>query len=580
MIKIFKYLKWYEWMLLALLASIVGCQVFCTITLPTYTYEVSTLLLSKNLANNWQDMLIACMKMLGFTAGVLVCSVTARFIASHVITALLARVRAKVFSKINQFSMAEVKQFSIPSLITRTTNDITQLQQVLTTLTTMGLHAPMMAIFAVVKVIQLSTQSNATPLSIVNVVSVVLIAAMVLIIMGSVLPKFKKFQKIIDNLNKVTRENLTGIKVVRASNAEEEQEAKFEQVNEDLTKTNWFVSKVMALIEPALTLIMQGTSLAIVWVVGFLAQQNLEVVALMSAFTQYSIFIILSFTSLSMLFMFIPRGIISGKRVNEVLDTPLSLFDGEETASTEKGTIVFKDVSFRYPDADADVLEHISFEAKQGQTIAFIGSTGSGKSTLINLVPRFYDCTSGQIFINGKDIKSYNQQALHDLIGYVPQKGVLFSGTVESNIKYGKEDATDEEVNKVVEVSGSNFVYKFNEGLAHPIAQGGKNVSGGQKQRLSIARALIKNPEFLIFDDSFSALDFKTDKTVRKNINKEYKDATKLIVAQRVGTIMNADQIIVLNEGKMVGIGTHKQLLKTCEVYKEIALSQLSKEEL
>lgn len=580
MIKIFKYLKWYEWLLLFVLLGVVAAQVFCTISLPTYTYEISTLLLSENLANNWQSMLIACMKMLGFTGGVLLCAIIARFIASHVITSLLARVRAKIFSKINQFSMAEVKSFSIPSLITRTTNDITQLQQVLTTLITMGLHAPMMAVFAVVKVVSLSTQSNASALSIVNVVSVVLIAAIVFLIMGSVLPKFKKFQKIIDNLNKVTRENLTGLKVIRACNAEETQEKKFANVNEDLTKTNWFVSKIMALVEPSLTFIMQGTSLAIVWLVGFLAQTNLSVVALMSAFTQYSMFIIMSFTSLSMLFMFIPRGIISGKRINEILDTPLSLSDGEGAVPTEKGTLSFKDVSFRYPDADADVLEHISFEVKQGQTVAFIGSTGSGKSTLINLIPRFYDCTDGEILLNGQNIKSYKQEDLHNLIGYVPQKGVLFSGSVEENIKYGKENATDEEVKKVIDISQANFVYNFTEGLNHPISQGGKNVSGGQKQRLSIARALIKDAEFLIFDDSFSALDFKTDKTVRKKINKEYKNTTKLIVAQRIGTIMNADQIIVLNEGKMVGKGTHKQLLKTCDVYKEIALSQLSKEEL
>ncbi|MBO5394501.1 MAG: ABC transporter ATP-binding protein [Clostridia bacterium] len=580
MIKLFKYLKWHEWLLLALLLGIVAGQVWCTISLPTCTFEISQYLLSENLAGNWQNMVISCMKMLGFTAGVLLTAVFARFIASYLITTLLARVRAKLFHQINDFSTAEVKKFSIPSLITRTTNDITQLQQVLTTLITMGIHAPLMAIFAIVKIVEFSSQSSADSLSIVNIVSVIAIAIVVFVIMTTVLPKFKKYQKIVDSMNKVTRENLTGIKVVRANNAESAQETKFENVNTELTKTNLFVSKIMSLIGPALTLIMQGTSLAIVWIVGLLAQTNPGVVALMSTFTQYSMFIIMSFTSLSMLFMFIPRGIISGKRINEILDTKLSLFDGKGATPTERGSISFKNVFFRYPDADADVLEDISFDVKKGETVAFIGSTGSGKSTLINLIPRFYDCSQGQILINGEDITDYTQEELHNLIGYVPQKGLLFSGTVESNIKYGKEDATEEELKKAIDISQSNFVYKFKDGLAHPIAQGGNNVSGGQKQRLSIARAIIKDPEFLIFDDSFSALDFKTDKIVRRNLNKHFKDTTKIIVAQRIGTIMNADQIIVLNEGKMVGKGTHKELLKTCEVYKEIALSQLSKEEL
>ena len=361
----------------------------------------------------------------------------------------------------------------------------------------------------------------------------------------------------------------------------EEQEKKFENVNNRFAKLEFYIDKVLMLIEPSLSIIMQGTSLAIVWIVGLLAGQNPAITTVILSFTQLSIFVIMSFTSLSILFMMVPRGIVCAKRINEVLDTQTSIKDGNSMPkNTEKGTIEFKNVSFRYPDADADVLENISFSVKPGQTVAFIGSTGSGKSTLINLIPRFYDCSDGEILINGQNVKAYSQHQLHEIIGYVPQKGMLFSGTVKSNIKYGKENATEQEIEKAINISQSNFVYGLPNGLNYHIAQGGKNVSGGQKQRLSIARAIIKNPDILIFDDSFSALDYKTDKTVRENLNKEYSSTTKVIVAQRIGTIMNADQIIVLDQGKMVGKGKHKELLKKCKVYREIALSQLSEEEL
>lgn len=580
MIKILKYLKWNEWLLLILAIGVVALQVWCNTSLPQSTLAISNYFQSANLSENWKGMVYSCLEMLGYTAGVVVCAITASFLASYVVTRLLARVRGKLFQKVNSFSAKEINKFSIPSLITRSTNDITQLQQVLTTTITMGFNAPLTAIFAIINIVKLSSESGAGSLSWVNIVSVLAISILVIVIMLTVVPKFKKIQQTTDQLNKVTRESLTGLKVVRANGAEKSQEQKFNVVNRRFAKIDLFIGKIMSLIEPSLTLIMQGTSLAIVWIIGFLAKTNPSTIALMGAFTQYSNFIIMSFTSLSMLFMFVPRGIISGKRINEILDTPLSLVDGQGVSEYQKGTIEFKNVHFRYPDADADVLEDISFSVNKGETVAFIGSTGSGKSTLINLIPRFYDCTNGQILIGGRDIKDYTQHQLHEMIGYVPQKGVLFSGTVAENIKYGYDEATDEEIEKAIEISNSNFVYDFDDKLNLRISQGGKNVSGGQKQRLSIARAIIKNPEILIFDDSFSALDYKTDRSVRENLNREYKDATKIIVAQRIGTIMNADKIIVLNEGVMVGMGKHKELLQSCDVYREIALSQLSKEEL
>ena len=580
MFKLFKYMNWKEWLLLILTLCFVAGQVWCNISLPQCTLEISQILGAENFTDRWVDIIYACMKMLGYALGVVLCAIIAHYLSSYVITNLLARVRSKVFARVNGFSAGEINKFSIPSLITRSTNDITQLQQVLTTTITLGLQAPLTAILAIINIAQISLGNSAGQLSLVNVVSVIAICLVVSIIIFTVVPKFKKIQKATDGLNLVTRENLTGLKVVRAYSAEKTQEEKFENVNSRYAKLSIFVDRVLAIIEPSLSFIMQGTSLAIVWMIGLLAGENPELLLVMSAFTQYSIFIIMSFTSLSVLFMFVPRGIVSGRRINEVLETKTSLVDGQGLKPTEKGTISFKNVYFRYPDSDADVLENINFDVKQGQTIAFIGSTGSGKSTLINLIPRFYDCSDGVILINGQNVKDYTQNVLHEMIGYVPQKGILFSGSVKDNIKYGNENATDEEIAKAIDISQSNFIYNFPEGLDYHISQGGKNVSGGQKQRLSIARAIIKNPDILIFDDSFSALDYKTDKIVRKKLNENFKDTTKVIVAQRIGTIMNADIIVVLNEGKIVGMGKHEDLLKTCDVYREIALSQLSKEEL
>lgn len=580
MLKLFKYLNWKEWILLILALGVIGVQVWCNISLPQCTLEISEYLQMPDISAYWSDIVITCVKMLSYALGVVLAAIIANYLASYIVTNLLARVRGKLFNKVNSFSATEINKFSIPSLITRSTNDITQLQQVLTTFITLGLNAPLTAILAIINIVDISTGNSAAQLSWVNVISVIAICILVSIIVFAVVPKFKTIQKSTDNLNLVTRENLTGLKVVRANSAEKTQEEKFDKVNNKFSKLELYVNRILCMIEPSLSLIMQGTSLAIVWLIGFLAGENPYLLTVMSAFTQYSIFIIMSFTSLSMLFMFVPRGIVSARRINEVLNTEISLIDGEGATPVEQGTISFKNVSFRYPDADADVLENISFDVKKGETVAFIGSTGSGKSTLINLIPRFYDCSEGEIWVDGINVKNYTQHQLHDLIGYVPQKGILFSGSVADNIRYGNENASDEDIKKVIEISQSNFVYDLPDGLNYHISQGGKNVSGGQKQRLSIARALVKNPDILIFDDSFSALDYKTDKIVREKLNEAYKNTTKVIVAQRIGTIMNADTIIVLNEGKMVGKGKHKDLLKNCDVYREIALSQLSKEEL
>lgn len=581
MFKLLKYLKAKEWVLLVITLAFLAVQVWCNITIPEYTSQISFYLTMPDISAYWSEIVWSCVQMLLFVIGVVISALIAQYLASIVVSSLLARVRSKIFARVNDFSATEINKFSIPSLITRSTNDITQLQQVYTSTITLGLTAPMMAIFAIIKIVDLSRDYGAGTLSWVNIVSVLAIILVVFLITILVLPKFKKIQAGTDRLNMVTRENLTGLKVVRAVGAEKEQEAKFEKVNSRFAKLEFFVDKVLMIIEPALSIIMQGTSLAIVWIIGLLAGENPQLLPTITEFTQYSMFIIMSFTSLSILFMLVPRGIVCAKRINEVLDTKTSLQDGSlANENPSKGTIEFKDVSFRYPDADADVLENISFSVKPGQTVAFIGSTGSGKSTLINLIPRFYDCSDGEILVNGQNVKDFTQHQLHDIIGYVPQKGVLFSGTVKSNLKYGKEDATDEEIAKVIDISEASFVYDLPDGLDYHVSQGGKNVSGGQKQRLSIARALIKDPDILIFDDSFSALDYKTDKLVRQKLNEEYKNTTKVIVAQRIGTIMNADQIIVLDQGKMVGKGTHKQLLKKCKVYREIALSQLSEEEL
>lgn len=580
MSKIFKCFSTKEWLFLVLTLALLGIHVYCNLTLPEYMGAIVGNLQDGAIAGDlslfWNDILKNGGIMLLTIVGAFVTTLGVSYLSALIITSVMAKARHQVFEKVNNFSMTEINNFSIASLITRSTNDITQLQNVLIMTINMGLTAPITAIVAIIKIINLSKG-----LSVVTAISVVALLMLVSLIFIFVVPKFKKVQSLTDNVNLVTRENLTGIKVVRANGAEKAQEEKFDKVNVKLTNTNIFINKITGLLGPGISFIMQGTSLALVWLGAYLISGGNIDFEVLSEFTQYAMQIIMAFMMVSMLMVLVPRAMVSAQRIKQVLNSKSSIIDGSgDFQTTEVGTIEFKNVSFMYPGADDYVLKNISFKAQKGQTVAFIGSTGSGKSTLINLVPRFYDCTEGEVLVDGVNVKEYKLKDLHDKIGYVPQKGILFSGTIEENIKYGNQNATDEEVAEAIKISQSKFVYSKPEGLQDHIAQGGHNVSGGQKQRLSIARALVKHPEILIFDDSFSALDYKTDKALRKALKSHTKGVTQLIVAQRIGTIRNADQIIVLNEGDMVGIGTHDELMASCPVYQEIALSQLKKEEL
>lgn len=621
MVKLYKNLKALDWLLIALIVGITVAQVYFTMELTDQISNIVGAITNVNLRTNvfgefvdWtrisdltyvstllpvygeaygsaealQAALIAVQNastadiwteggfMLVFAVCAALCQAASGIAASFVASRLSATLRSKVYSKVESFSIAEVNKFSTASLITRTTNDIQQVHMANILVLRMLIYAPIMAIWAICKI-----NASSGELTLATAIAIVILIVCILAIMLTVMPKFKLMQKLTDRLNGVTRENLTGIRVVRAYNAENYQQAKFSKVNDDFTRTQLFTGRVMALMSPVMMLVMNGLTLAIYWIGASLMNAGeIEYQTIVSFMTLASQ-VVMAFLMLLMMFILLPRAQVAAKRINEVLDTPLSIADPEtEKPLTEEGTVEFKDVSFRYPDADADVFEHISFRAEKGQTIAFIGSTGSGKSTLINLVPRFYDATEGEVLVDGVNVKDIKQSTLRDKIGYVPQKGVLFSGTVAENIGFGGKADRDEiiEAAKVAEADG--FINKMTEGYDSPISQGGKNVSGGQKQRISIARAVAQKPEIMIFDDSFSALDYKTDKKVRENLKEKMSGATNLIVAQRIGTIMDADKIIVLDQGKAVGEGTHEELLRTCDVYREIALSQLSKEEL
>lgn len=578
MFKIYKNLKARDWLLIALIVGITVLQVFLTMQLTDQIsaivgaiQSVSAKVPGATVGDIWREGGI----MLAYAVGTALCQAASGISASKVSSDLSATLRSKVYAKVESFSIAEVNKFSTASLITRTTNDIQQVHMANIMVLRMLIYAPIMAIWAICKI-----NASSGELTAATAVAVVVLVVCIIAIMLAVMPKFRLMQKLTDRLNGVTRENLTGIRVVRAYNAENYQQEKFEKANTDFTATQLFTGRMMALMSPIMMLVMNGLTLAIYWIGASLMNAGEIDYQTIVSFMTLASQVIMAFLMMLMMFILLPRASVAAKRINEVLDTPLSIADPEtEKPTTEVGTVEFRDVSFRYPDADADVFEHISFRAEKGQTIAFIGSTGSGKSTLINLVPRFYDATEGEVLVDGVNVRDLKQSTLRGKIGYVPQKGVLFTGTVEENIAFGGKATREEaiEAAKIAEADG--FINEMG-GYDSPISQGGKNVSGGQKQRLSIARAVAQKPEIMIFDDSFSALDYKTDKKVRENLKEHLSGVTNLIVAQRIGTIMDADKIIVLDRGKAVGEGTHEQLLHSCPVYREIALSQLSKEEL
>jgi ATP-binding cassette subfamily B protein len=506
------------------------------------------------------------------------CTVAVGLLAARAAAGLSKNLRKDIFTKVESFSNTEFDKFSTASLITRTTNDITQIQMLVIIMIRMVIYAPIMGVGGVIRAL-----GKSSSMSWIIMLAVVVLLGLILTVFTVAMPKFKIIQKLIDRLNLVTRENLTGMMVIRAFNTQAFEERRFDKANKDLTNTNLFVNRVMVFMMPAMMLIMNGVTLLIVWVGARQIADSAMQVGDMMAFMQYAMQILFSFLMLSMMFIMIPRASVSAQRVAEVLETKPTIVNPKQPKQFDKveGIVEFKNVTFRYPGAEADALKNISFTALPGQTTAFIGSTGSGKTTLINLIPRFYDVTNGQVLIDGLDVREVTQHDLREKIGYVPQKGALFSGTIESNLKYADEHATTAAINRAAEIAQAmEFINEKPEGIATEISQGGANVSGGQKQRLSIARALVKKPVIYIFDDSFSALDFKTDAALRKALKTQTEASTVLIVAQRISTIISAEQIIVLEDGKVVGAGTHKELMETCETYQEIALSQLSKEEL
>lgn len=572
-----------QWLSMLLIVGLVMLQVWLELEIPDYMSEITVLIQTEG--NMISEILLAGGKMLVCAITSAICAIIVGYIVAKVSAGVSKKIRSELFNKVQSFSSNEIKNFSTASLITRSTNDITQIQMFIVMGLSALIKAPIMAIWAIVKISGKSYQW-----SIATAVAVIVLILSVITIISFVLPRFRKMQTLTDNINRITRENLTGLRVVRAYNAEEYQKNKFETANAELTNTNLTAHRAMSLLSPLMNAVMSGLPLAIYWIGAFLINSaftpdKLTIFSDMVVFSSYAVQIVMSFMLLVIVFIMLPRASVSARRINEVLNTKSSIQDGEGVIieSNEQGKIEFKNVSFKYQDADEYVLKDINFKCNKGEVVAFIGSTGSGKSTLINLVPRFYDASDGEVLVDGKNVKDFKLKDLRDRIGYVSQRAVLFSGTVLSNVALGGEDEKpdEEDIHKAIEISqSSDFVSKMDKGINSHISQGGKNVSGGQKQRLSIARALAKNPEIMIFDDSFSALDYKTDKALRSALNKEFEGTTIMIVAQRIGTIKDADKIIVLDEGNIVGMGKHEELLRSCPVYKEIALSQLSEEEL
>ena len=582
MIKLLRNLRKKEMLLILISCVFIFISVDLELKMPDYMATITKLVQTEG--SKMKDIITNGGYMLLCALGSLICSIVVGFLISYIASKFSMNIRSKLFNTVEDLDMEEIKEFSPSSLITRTTNDVSQIEMLLGMGLQLLIKAPITAVWAVTKILNKNMSW-----SIITAVSLAILLVTLIIISLIVVPKFKIVQKLIDKLNNVTRENLTGIRVVRAFNAENYQENKFNEVNTSLTKQQMFNQKTFAIMSPMMYLVMYFLTLSIYFVGAYLINDasfssKIGLFGDMIVFSSYAMQVIMSFLMLAMIFMMLPRAQVSAKRINEVLDKKVKLKEGNITSSKETGTITFKNVSFKYPKAEEYVLKDISFDIKKGETVAFIGSTGSGKSTLINLIPRFYDVTEGEILVDNINVKDYKEEVLNDKIGYIPQKAVIFSGTINSNIGFGKVNGKKVSLKKIKEsanvAQASEFIEKLDNKYNSLVARSGTNLSGGQKQRIAIARAIARNPEIYIFDDSFSALDYKTDYTLRKELKKYTKFATILIVAQRIGTIINADKIIVLDNGNCVGIGTHKELLKTCDVYKEIALSQLKEDEL
>lgn len=573
-----------SWLFIALNAVCVFVQVFLELKIPDYITEITTLVQVEG--SSMGEILLTGSKMLLCALLTLVLAIIIHVICAKIAADYSFLVRAKLYDKVESFSLEQMNHFSTPSLITRSTNDITQVQNIISFGTLALIKAPIMSTYAIIKISGKEWQWTLTTAIAVGVVFLVLMICYVF-----ALPKFKRIQTLTDNINRITRENLTGLRVIRAYNAEDYQKNKFEKANTDITKNNLSAQRILSIMGPSLMFVMNGLAIVIYLLGAYIinstegAEGKLAVFSDMIVFSQYAMHVIISFMVLNMIFIMAPRAVVASKRINEVIDYKTNIFDGDFSGETEvTGEIEFRNVSFRYPDAADYVLKNISFKAKKGETVAIIGSTGCGKTTLINLIPRFYDCTEGEVLVDSVNVKDYKLDILHSKLGYVPQKAVLFSGTVNSNVAFGtnlRDEYTEDDVKRAVRIAqAEDFVEKMPQEYDSDITQGGTNVSGGQRQRLCIARAICRNPEILIFDDSFSALDYKTDRVLRSALKEETEGTTNIIVAQRIGTIKDADLIIVLSDGEIAGMGKHKELLNSCQVYKEIALSQLSREEM
>ena len=584
MIKLLKKLTKKDMALAGLAFLLILAQVYLNLTMPDYMSDMTVLVQTEGSA--MADILAAGGKMLLCAVGSLLTAACIAVCAAKISANCSANLRGQVFNRVQSFSMEEIGRFSTSSLITRSTNDITQVQMVLVLGLEVFLKAPVTAVWAICKIAGKSWQWTAT-----TGIAVIILLCIVGICVMVAMPKFRKLQILTDNINRVTRENLTGLRVVRAYNAEDYQETKFEKANDELKRTQLFANRTMTILMPGIMLVMNGLTLAVYWVGAYLIndagmQDKLTLFSDMIVFSQYAMQVVMAFMMLVMIFVLVPRASVAAKRINEVLDTEPAIEDGAKTEAKAgmTGEVEFCHVSFKYPDAEKNVLEDITFTAHKGDTVAFIGSTGCGKSTVINLIPRFYDATEGEVLVDGMNVKEYTQEALRNRIGYVSQKAILFSGTVAGNVAYGENGGKPADREDIIDAvhtaQADEFVEKLPDTYDGFVAQGGSNLSGGQKQRLSIARAICRHPEIMIFDDSFSALDYKTDRILRKALDEKCGDTTRLIVAQRIGTIRDADKIIVLDEGRIAGMGTHDELMKNCEVYRQIAFSQLSKEEL